>query len=164
MQYLGVLFFGNTNLKCIHSFLSQTFCSPVFYIFLFIPRVVRRFEFVDMSKWKQKGSQDYNRFSDSNKRGFYSHEYDSHYILLACCVEHRYNDVPFGTSQNQERLFGTFPLSITMIIIWKSSINNESVQIWFKELQRKLDWPKMLSETKYARTEKNTVMYFLVRS
>lgn len=43
-------------------------------------------------------------------------------------------------------------------------MNNESVQMCFKEIQRKPDWPKMLSETKYARTEKNTVMYFLVRS
>lgn len=103
-------------------------------------------------------------FLTAIKREFYSHVCDSHYIVLARCVEHKYNDVPFGTSQNQRRLYGTFPHSIRMIIIWKSSINNKSVQICFKEIQRKLGWPKMLSETKYARTEKNTVMYFLVRS
>lgn len=43
-------------------------------------------------------------FLTAIKREFYSHVCESHYIVLACCVEHKYNDVPVGTSQNQRLL------------------------------------------------------------
>lgn len=97
-------------------------------------------------------------FLTAIKKEFYSHVCESHYIVLACFVEHKYNDVPFGTSQNQRLLYDLPSFDKNDYNFWKSCINNKSVQICFKEIQSKLDWAKMLSETKCARTEKNIVM------